>query len=90
MNLSNIKSDNYLFYSIRDKNSKIFENNNEIGKFTKNILSVIYEKKFKLLEEYNSDEQKNFDIAFGRSKLNNFRIYDFMQMKYEIFMIKFY
>ena len=51
MNLSNIISDNYLIYSIRDEKSKIFENNNEIGKFTKNILSVINEKKFKLLNK---------------------------------------
>ena len=51
MNLSNIVSDNYLIYSIRDEKSKIFENNKEIGKFTKNILSVINEKKFKLLNK---------------------------------------
>jgi hypothetical protein len=44
MSISNIKSDNYLIDSIRDKKSKIFENNNEIGKFTANILSVITEK----------------------------------------------
>ena len=50
MSLSNVKSDNYLLYSIRDEKSKIFENDHEIGKFTKNILPVIYEKKFKLLE----------------------------------------
>ena len=51
MHLSNIISDNYLIYSIRDEKSKIFEDNNEIGKFMKNILSVINEKKFELLNE---------------------------------------
>ena len=44
MSISNVKSDNYLIHSIRDKKSKIFENNNEIGKFTENILLVINEK----------------------------------------------
>ena len=46
MNINNVKSDNYLIYSIRDKKSKIFENNNEIGKFTENILSIINEKNY--------------------------------------------
>jgi len=41
MNISNIKADNYLINSIRDKESKIFESNNEIGKFDKDILTVI-------------------------------------------------
>ena len=41
MSVKNVKSDNYLINSIRDEESKIFENNNEIGKFTKNILSII-------------------------------------------------
>ena len=44
MSLDNVKSENHLLYSIRDQKSKIFENNNEIGKFTKNKLSVIDEK----------------------------------------------
>ena len=41
MNISNIKADNYLINSIRDKESKIFENNKEIAKFDKDILTVI-------------------------------------------------
>jgi len=41
MSINNIKSNNYLTNSIRDRKSKIFENSNEIGKFSKNILSII-------------------------------------------------
>jgi hypothetical protein len=41
MNISNIKADDYLTKSIRDKESKIFERNKEIGKFDEDILTVI-------------------------------------------------
>ena len=44
MSINNIKSDNYLIKSIRDNESKIFEDNNEIGKFDENILLVINKK----------------------------------------------
>ena len=44
MSINNVESDNYLIQSIRDKKSKIFENNNEIGKFDKNILLVVNKK----------------------------------------------
>ena len=44
MSINNIKSDNYLIKSIRDNESKIFESNNEIGKFDENILLVINKK----------------------------------------------
>ena len=53
MHLSNININKFEEKWLTDKQSKIYFNNSEVGKISKNIIPIVYEKKLNLLKNIN-------------------------------------
>ena len=57
MYLSEINIDKFKEKWLIDKKSKIYHENSEVGKISKNIIPIVYEKKFNLLEKIKYEQK---------------------------------